>query len=47
MVPTVDIVIPKRKDEIEAEKVSAAKKAFARKLAEMHSLMQDSSSSER
>ena len=42
-IESVDIVIPKRKDEIEAEQRLAAKKAFAKKLAELYSTMKDSS----
>ena len=44
----VQITIPKRKDEIEAEKIATEKKAFARKLAELYATMKkDESSSER
>lgn len=42
----VEIIIPKRKDEIEAEERLKAKKEFAKKLAEMYSTMKDASSSE-
>ena len=37
--PAVEITIPKRKDEIEAEKNLAAKKAFARQLASLYSTL--------
>ena len=37
--PSVEITIPKRKDEIEAEKNLAAKKAFARQLASLYSTL--------
>ena len=40
----VEIIIPKRKDEIEAEERLKAKKEFAKKLAEMYSTMKNDSS---
>jgi len=44
--PFVDIVLPKRKDEIEAEKNAAAKKAFARQLASLYATMKKDESSD-
>ena len=43
-VAPVEIVIPKRKEEIEAERVSEAKKAFAKQLAQMYATMKNDSS---
>lgn len=45
-VAPVEIVIPKRKEEIEAERVSEAKKAFAKQLAQMYATMKNDSSSD-
>ena len=40
--PAIDIMLPKRKDELEAEKQAEAKKAFAKKLAEIYTSLQKS-----
>ena len=40
----MEIVIPKRKEDIEAERVSEAKKAFAKQLAQMYATMKNDSS---
>merc|ERR1711976_143300 len=45
-VAPVEIVIPKRKEDIEAERVSEAKKAFAKQLAQMYATMKNDSSSD-